>query len=180
MIGLMTLLASAALLLPPPVPAHIGSVTGCSAWSSTVGCEGFWWYANGGPAVYDAGTGQVVPGYVYVDDTTPCGPGEPYPMNTITAPNGSAACEQNWVAYYRPQATVLWAASTGAHFRQSNATLLEWYPCYGRPLRVPLGYGGYILQRYFNCQGIGLQYARFPRLWRSAERGRGLKVMAWY
>lgn len=179
------LTAVPAFVLPAAAAAAIpsgrtGYVVGCSHITAS-GCAGFWWYAAGGPTVYSLSTHQPVAGYAYIDDTTPCGPYEPYPMNTISAPYGSVGCEQEWIWYYRPRARVVWAAAAGkVYFRGADATLLEWYPAYGRSGTVPCGFAGYIVQRYFNGHGVGRKYAGFTALWRSAVRCASTRVLSWY
>jgi hypothetical protein len=134
-----------------------------------------WWQATGGPSVYYLGTRTPVPGVVYIDDSAPCGPGEAFPMNTISAPRGSVPCERLWVGYWRSRASVVWAAAAGAvRFRGADVTLREWYPAYGAPRTVACGWRGYIVQRYLT----GSPFAGFGRLWRSAQRCRPL-VLGW-
>jgi hypothetical protein len=168
----LLLIVAAARALPS---GPRGDVVGCSDWAHGR-CQGFWFVAHGGPTVYTL-RGRPVPGFAFVDDTTPCGPGEPAPMNRLTAPVGSPACEQQWVLYDRRTARVVWAAAAGGeHFRGANATLREWYPAYGASsTTVRCGWGGYIVQRYLG----GRAYPGFRRLWSSATRCAGTWVVAW-
>jgi len=169
----LTLLA---VLTSMAIPSGPMGVVGCSHMSHGH-CVGFWWYAHGGPDVYNYTTGQVIPDYAYIDDTTPCNTNEPPPMNTVTAPVGSVPCEQLWVIYYHARYSTVWAASAGKA-RFSNAIALqEWYPHFGRPLTVKCGFPGYIVQRYF---GSHKQYSKFNHLWRSAARCHSTQVLAYY
>jgi len=172
------LLAAAAILAGPvaTVPAGLaGYVVGCSHVTAA-GCRGFWWYAAGGPTVYSVRTRQPIPGYAYVDDTTPCGPGEPYPMDTLNAPDGSPDCEQAWVWNDRARDRTIYAAAAGSSTFNAATTLREWYA----RRSVPCGAGGYILRRYYTPgAGIGPQAPNFARQWRSAQRCRP-RVLAWY
>jgi hypothetical protein len=180
-------------LAPPPGPPSAnakGNVVGCTKSDPYRGCVGSWWYAHGGPDVYDFTTGAKLSGYVYVDDTTPCGQGgnpnnpypEPYPMSTLDAQYGSQQCVQLWVNYFRtqnPNATIYAALQPGTSVSTkisgANATLIEWYPASGsgQSTTAKCGAGGYILQRYYVGGSVSTtnstQWSGFPALWTSAE-----------
>jgi hypothetical protein len=166
----------------PPTSYAQGNVVGCTKSDPYKGCVGSWWFAHGGPEVYDASNGAKLSGYIYVDDTTPCNPSEAYPMNQINAPDGSPQCVQSWVTYFRGQnpTAVIYAAlapgtSVSTRIRDANATLIEWYPASasGQPKTATCGANGYILQRYYVGGSVSTvsstQWSGFPTLWTSAE-----------
>jgi hypothetical protein len=181
-------------LAPPPGPPSAyakGNVVGCTKSDPYKGCVGSWWYAHGGPDVYDFSTGAKMAGYVYVDDTTPCGQGgnpsnpykEPYPMSTLDAQNGSQQCVQLWVNYFRSlnsNATIYAALQPGTsvstRISGADATLIEWYPASGsgQSTTAKCGASGYILQRYYVGGSVSTtnttQWSGFPALWTSAEK----------